>query len=153
MNNLRVRWVIQYLTSQCHSSINIYNTVPKSLKKGKFAWQSCVEKPSITVYLSVWAYNAAKVSLLEQFRTAKTPYLLPLALTKFLFEFINQPIRSGGQSDFYCPARILREFILCFDRKFQSGTTFRKRYAASAVVAVDVGIRCDWVGAFWTYFP
>jgi hypothetical protein len=82
----------------------------------------------------------------------KTPYLLTLALTKFLLEFINQPIRSGGQSAFIVPHEFLRELFRVFIRKFLLETTFRMCYAASALVAEGLRIRGDWVGAFCAYF-
>jgi hypothetical protein len=35
----------------------------------------------------------------RQVRVPKTPYLLALALSKFLLEFTKQPIRSGSRSE------------------------------------------------------
>jgi hypothetical protein len=40
-----------------------------------------------------------KELLSRQFTKRKTPYLLTLALSKFLLEFIIQPIRSGSRSE------------------------------------------------------
>jgi hypothetical protein len=54
--------------------------------------------------IAIWdeAFNASKNSsdkAIKRLTLIKTPYLLTLALTKFLLEFITQPIRSGSRSE------------------------------------------------------
>jgi hypothetical protein len=48
------------------------------------------------------------------------PYLHTLTLTEFLLEFINQPIRLGGQSDLFRPAQLFTNLKLRQGTKFQA---------------------------------
>ncbi len=44
-------------------------------------------------------YFGGIFNCINKFNEPKTPYLLTLALTKFLLEFITQPISSGSRSE------------------------------------------------------
>jgi hypothetical protein len=56
-------------------------------------------------------YFGGIFNCINKFNEPKMPYLLTLALTKFLLEFITQPIRSGSRSELsVCPK--YRIFIL-----------------------------------------
>jgi hypothetical protein len=59
-------------------------------------------------------YFGGVFNCLNKFNEPKTPYLLTFALTKFLLEFIIQPIRSGGQSELLTRPKCERLFRVLF---------------------------------------
>jgi hypothetical protein len=71
---------------------------------------------------SLYCINSWQERAGKAFYITKTPYLRTLALTKFLLEFINQPIQLGGQSELFCLAQLKKIFLIATqETKFLQG--------------------------------
>jgi hypothetical protein len=86
------------------------------------------------------------------FTTKKTPYLLTLALTKLLLEFIIQPIRSGGQSELLSRPKCVKFISHSRSIYFIFDDIFWMCYAAFCALAFTFKIDGERVGAISVNF-